>query len=232
MDCKKPAIDQAEGGSLRQAKYRPLIRRAVALSWLTIFYNVIEGVVSMAFGYAENSVALFGFGADSFIEVASAFLVLWRFRGEAGEGGLLSLDRERKATLGIGVLFLMLAVGAFAGGATQIWQHSHPITTIPGLIVSALSLSFMFFLWKAKRKVGLTLGSSTVLKDAACSLACIQLSVVLFIGSFLFLVAPSLWWADSAAAIVLSGFIAKEGWETVAMARSEDFAGGACGCND
>jgi divalent metal cation (Fe/Co/Zn/Cd) transporter len=202
------------------------------LSWFTICYNVVEGVVSMAFGYAENSVALFGFGADSFIEVASAFLVLWRFRGETGEGGPLSLERERKTTLGIGLLFLLLAVGALAGGAIQLWQHSHPETTMPGLIVSALSLSFMFFLWKAKRNVGQALGSTTVMKDAACSLACIQLSAVLFAGSLVFMIAPSFWWADSAAAIILSGFIAKEGWETVEAARSEDFAGGGCGCHE
>lgn len=225
-------MEQGRIEDLKQSiEYRSLIRRAVILSWFTICYNIVEGIVSMAFGYAENSVALFGFGADSFIEVASAFLVLWRFRGETGEGGLLALGRERKTTLGIGMLFLLLAVGAFSGGAIQLWQHAHPETTLPGLVVSALSLSFMFFLWKAKRNVGQALGSSTVMKDAACSLACIQLSAVLFVGSLLFLIAPGLWWADSAAAIILSGFIAKEGWETVEAAGSEDFVGGGCGCD-
>jgi divalent metal cation (Fe/Co/Zn/Cd) transporter len=130
------------------------------------------------------------------------------------------------------MLFLLLAIGALAGGAIQLRQHSHPETTLPGLIVSALSLSFMFFLWKAKRNVGQALGSSTVMKDAACSLACIQLSVVLLAGSLLFMLVPSLWWADSVAAIVLSGLIAKEGWETIEAARSEDFAGGGCGCRE
>ena len=52
-------------------------RRALWLSALTIAYNLVEGVVSMAFGWADDSIALFGFGADSFIEVASALLVLW-----------------------------------------------------------------------------------------------------------------------------------------------------------
>lgn len=228
MDYKKSST----GDSKQRIDLRPLIRRAVMLSWLTICYNVVEGIVSMVFGYAENSVALFGFGADSFIEVVSAFLVLWRLKGETGEGGPLALDRERNATLGIGVLFLLLATGALAGGAIQLWQHSHPETTVPGVLISALSLSFMFFLWSAKRRVGQALGSSTVMKDAACSLACIQLSAVLFAGSILFMLVPSLWWADSVAAIVLSGFIAKEGWETVQAARSEDFAGGGCGCRE
>ena len=60
------------------------VRRVLLLSWFTIAYNVVEGVVAMGFGVADESVALFGFGADSFIEVFSAIVVLWRFRGEIG----------------------------------------------------------------------------------------------------------------------------------------------------
>lgn len=87
----------------------------------------------------------------------------------------------------------------------------------------------MFFLWRSKRSVGLALDSSTVLKDSDCSKACIQLSVVLFAGSLVFLLAPELWWADAVAALGLSIFVAKEGWETIKAARSEDFEG-RCGC--
>ena len=61
-----------------------LIRRAIALSWFTIGYNLLEGAVSIAFGVSDESVALAGFGMDSLIEVASAALILWRFRSEAG----------------------------------------------------------------------------------------------------------------------------------------------------
>lgn len=69
----------------------------------------------------------------------------------------------------------------------------------------------MFFLWHGKRKVGKVLNSATVLKDAACSLACIKLSVILFLGSLVFLTAPALWWVDALAKILLSYFIGKEG---------------------
>lgn len=223
-------IDSFTETELKIQKEGPLIRRVIALSWFTICYNVIEGVVSMGFGFSEHSVALFGFGADSFIEVASATLVLWRFRGESGLGNLLETNRERSATLGIGILFLLLALGAVMGGAFQLFERSHPKTTLPGLVISALSLSFMFFLWHAKRSVGQSLNSSTVINDAACSFACIQLSVVLFLGSLLFMMMPDLWWADSVAAIILAGFIAKEGLKTVRAARAPEFLGG-CDCS-
>ena len=198
-------------------------RRALWLSGLTIAYNLIEGLVSMAFGWADDSIALFGFGADSFIEVASALLVLWKLLDHG------NLDRERKATLGIGGLFLGLAVGIAGGAILQITAQRHPPTTVPGLVISALSLSFMAYLWRAKLQAAKALDSATLEADATCSLACIQLSMVLFTGSLLFLLAPFLWWVDAAAALGLALLIGKEGVSMVRAARSKGFTGG-CGC--
>lgn len=198
-------------------------RRALGLSALTIGYNVVEGLVSMAFGWADDSVALFGFGADSFIEVASACLVLWKLLDHA------SLQRERRATLGIGWLFALLALGIAAGAILQLSTRMHPPTTLPGLVISALSLSFMVYLWRAKLRVAKALDSATVLADAACSRACIQLSVVLFAGSLVFLLLPALWWVDAAAALGLALLIGREGYGMIRAAQSKDFTGG-CGC--
>ncbi|HCZ32060.1 MAG TPA: heavy metal transporter [Holophagaceae bacterium] len=198
-------------------------RRALWLAGLTIAYNLIEGLVSMAFGWADESVALFGFGADSFIEVASAAIVLWKLLDHG------SLERERKATRTIGWLFLGLGAGVAAGALLQLAAREHPPTTVPGLVISALSLSFMVFLWRAKLRAAKALDSATVEADAACSRACIQLSAVLFAGSLAFLLAPALWWVDAAAALALALLIAREGWGMVKAARSEHFTGG-CGC--
>jgi divalent metal cation (Fe/Co/Zn/Cd) transporter len=198
-------------------------RRALWLSGLTIVYNLAEGVVSMAFGWADDSIALFGFGADSFIEVASACLVLWKLLDHG------NLARERKATLGIGWLFLGLALGIAGGAILQITAQRHPPTTVPGLVISVLSLSFMAFLWRAKLGTAKAMDSATLAADAACSLACIQLSVVLFAGSLLFLIAPALWWVDAAAALGLALLIGKEGVGMIRAARSDTFSGG-CGC--
>jgi divalent metal cation (Fe/Co/Zn/Cd) transporter len=198
-------------------------RRALWLAGLTLAYNLVEGAVSMAFGWADDSVALFGFGADSFIEVASALLVLWKLMDHG------DLARERKATQRIGWLFLFLAFGIAGGGALQLTARAHPPTTLPGLVISALSLACMGFLWRAKRQAARALDSATLAADAACSLACIQLSVVLFVGSLLFLLAPTLWWVDAAAALGLALLIGKEGVGMVRAARSACFTGG-CGC--
>jgi len=205
------------------------IKTAIALSWFTIVYNLLEGMVSIGFGISDDSIALAGFGVDSLIEVASAILILWRFRSEAGLNAQISLEKERRATLGIGILFLLLALGTIAASAFQLRALSHPATTWPGLIIALISLSFMVWLWKAKQKVAAELNSAAMQMDAQCSLACIKLSSVLFSGSVLFVLVPSLWWADAIAAILIGMLIGKEGWETIRAARDPRFSGG-CGC--
>ena len=231
-------------------------RRALLLAGLTIAYNLVEGLVSMGFGWADDSMALFGFGADSFIEVASALLVLWKLQdlpmneggpparwrwrrsplvhpdvvsGQSPTSTSADLARERRAALGIGWLFQLLALGILGGSLWQLWAHRHPPTTVPGLIIALLSLACMAFLWRAKLRAARALDSATLAADAACSRACIQLSGVLFLGSLLFLVAPALWWVDGAAALGLALLIGREGLGMVRAARSEHFSGG-CGC--
>lgn len=200
------------------------------LALFTIFYNLAEGLVSMGFGWADDSMALFGFGADSFIEVGSALLVLWRLRGDEGGCASERLRRERRAALGIGGLFVLLALGTAVGAVFQLVSHHHPDTTVPGLLVSVLSLGFMFWLWRSKQRAAKALDSRSLEGDAACSLACIQLSAVLFAGSLAFLLAPVLWWADAAAALLLALFIAREGVSGIRGALKPGFTGG-CGCH-
>lgn len=203
---------------------------ALGLAVFTIVYNLVEGLVSMGFGWTDESMALFGFGADSFIEVGSAVLVLWRLQVEGRGCQTTITSRERQAAQGIGILFLLLAVGASTGAGFQLWSHAHPSTTVPGIVISLLSLGFMVFLWRAKKRAAQTLNSRTLEGDAACSLACIQLSVVLLGGSLLFWLVPELWWVDAVAALVLSGFIAREGLSILSAVRKPGFSGG-CDCH-
>lgn len=199
-------------------------RRALLLVGLTVVWNLVEGVVSMHFGWSDDSVALFGFGADSFIEVASALLVLWKLMDHS------SLVRDRRAALAIGWLFLGLGLGVAGGAILQLVARRHPPTTLPGLVISALSAAVMFYLWRAKRAVAQALDSAAVAADAACSRACLQLSLVLLAGSLVCLVLPVLWWADALAALGLALLIAWEGRAMVRAAQAPGFQGGcACG---
>lgn len=204
-------------------------RRALLLARATIAWNVVEGLVAMGFGWSEGSVALLGFGVDSWVEVGSAAVVHWKLTRAPG-CATTAKRRERTATRWISVLFLLLAAGTAAGAVLQIASGGHPDSTLPALVVSLLSLGFMAWLWRAKRLAAAALDSATLRMDAACSLACIQLSGVLLAGSAVFVAAPALWWADAAAALGLAALIAREGLEGWRATGREDFAGG-CGCS-
>lgn len=205
------------------------LRYARRLAIFTLVYNVVEGLVAMGFGLSEGSMALFGFGADSFIEVGSALIVLWRLRDETGCANT-RLQRERKATLGIGILFVLLAAGTLIGSVMQLASRHHPGTSVPGLVISSASLLFMVALWRAKLRAAKALDSRSLEGDAACSLACIQLSTILFLGSLIYLLAPALWWADAVAALLLAALITREGIASIRAALNPTFSGG-CGCH-
>ncbi len=203
---------------------------AVKLAAFTVAWNVIEGLGSLGFGLQDESVALLGFGADSWVEVFAALVVLWRLRAEAGQGVALERAREKRATLVIGVLLCVLAVGAMVGAGLQLFLANQPETSLPGLVISLVSLGFMGALWRAKLRVARALDSRTLMADAACSRGCLELSAVLFAGSLLGRIAPGLWWADAVAALVLALLIGREGMQTISAARKPDFTGGCCGC--
>lgn len=204
-------------------------RRARWLAQATIAWNVIEGLVAMSFGFTEESVALFGFGVDSWVEVGSAAVVYWKLGRPAG-CATTRKNRERRATGWISALFLLLAAGTAAGATLQLVSGGHPDSTLPSVVVSLVSLSFMGFLWWAKRAAAVALDSRTLAMDAACSLACIRLSAVLLAGSAVYLLVPALWWADAVAALGLAALIAREGWEGWEASGRADFEGG-CGCS-
>ena len=61
---------------------------------MTIGWNVVEGIIAVGAGIAAGSLALVGFGFDSFIEVFAGGVVLWQLRGSPrrGNGGLCALS--------------------------------------------------------------------------------------------------------------------------------------------
>ena len=57
-----------------------LHKKALNLSYFTVGYNIIEGIVSILAASLSGSIALLGFGLDSFVESFSGFIMIWRFK--------------------------------------------------------------------------------------------------------------------------------------------------------
>ena len=197
-----------------------LYTRAFRLSLFTIFYNLAEGMVSMILGYEDETLALFGFGADSFIEVISGVgIAIMIIRIRKNPDSLLSRF-EITALKITGTAFYLLAIGLLAGIAVNILKQHKPETTLWGILISLVSIAVMTWLVLAKKKVGKKLNSEPVLADANCTKICIYMSLVLLVSSVIYEL-TGFAYADAIGAAGLVYFSWSEGREAFEKARSK-----------
>ncbi|KAF8463558.1 hypothetical protein JB92DRAFT_3066470 [Gautieria morchelliformis] len=216
--------------------YRRLQQYAIAISVISVVYNAAEGGVSIGLGVDSASRSLIFFGIQSAIEVASAIMVLWRFRKVAkpGEEGNVvlhpsELRMEKNISGSIGALLLVLALGTEVSAITALALHQEPDVSNASIIVSASALLIMILIWLPKRYLARALNSSAMQGEATCSLSCIQITLVLFVGSLVFRLWRGGWWVDSATSLLLGVLFGWEGWKMVRWVRSPEFDGGCCG---
>ena len=148
-------------------KLRELYRTAALLALITIYYNIAEGVISVWFGAADETLSLFGFGLDSFVEVISG-IGIWHMVRRLGHGETADRDPfERRALQITGGGFYLLAGGLVATALVSFFEHHRPVTTKWGIVVSLISIVAMQALIHYKVKVGTALNSPAILADAA-----------------------------------------------------------------
>jgi divalent metal cation (Fe/Co/Zn/Cd) transporter len=210
---------------MRQIEREKLIAKANRLALLTIGYNFVEGLVSMALGGSDETLALFGFGVDSFIEVISAVGIWHMIRRIRNNQGETRDSFEQRALRITGCAFYALSAGLILMAGLNLVQQHKPEATLWGIVVSLVSMSFMWLLIHHKTRVGTALKSQAILADAACSKACVYLSVVLLISSAGFEL-TGIGSLDAVGALLIAWFTWKEGREAFGKAR-----GLACTCS-
>jgi divalent metal cation (Fe/Co/Zn/Cd) transporter len=203
-----------------------LLKQAQYLAVSTVLYNIIEGVVSVWFGLHDESLALFGFGADSFVEVISAIGVFYMINRISKSSASENQQFERIALRITGYCFYALAFLLIAGSVYNIITVHKPETTFPGVVITILSILSMIILYKAKVSVGNKLQSKPIIADAKCSLVCIYMSIVVLASSILYEVFH-IGWIDALGSIGLAYFSITEGREALEKAK-----GNQCSCDD
>jgi cation diffusion facilitator family transporter len=193
---------------------RALLDRGLRLEYLTVGWNLIEGAVGIIAALAAGSVALLGFGIDSFVESASGSVLVWRLRAEAsGDRDEETIERiERRAERLVAVSFLLLAAYIVFDAITTLLSQERPAASPIGLAVTAVSIGVMLWLARAKRRAAAELGSRALAADAEQTQACWYLSMVVLAGiglNALF----GWWWADPVAALGVSLILVREGRE-------------------
>jgi cation diffusion facilitator family transporter len=204
---------------LAPAHREPLLRRALRLEYLTVGWNVVEGIVAVVAALAAGSVALLGFGIDSFVESASGTVLFWRLMAErrAVDHERIEQVERRAQQLVAGSLVLLAAYVGF-DAVTSLLADERPEPSAVGIGLAVVSIVVMRWLARAKQRVGIALGSRAMQADAFQTNACFWLSVTLLVGmgaNALF----GWWWADPIAALGMAVFIAREARE---VWRGED----------
>lgn len=197
-----------------------LYRKAFLLSLFTIFYNIIEGTVSIIFGYSDETFALFGFGVDSFIEVLSGIgiaVMILRIK----KNPLSSKSKFEISALKItGTSFYILSAGLSAGVILSIISRHKPETTIWGIIISILSIAVMVWLMWAKKRTGKKLNSDPIIADSNCTKVCVYMSIVLLLSSLIYEL-TGFAYADAIGAAGLIYFSVSEGKEAFEKAKGK-----------
>jgi divalent metal cation (Fe/Co/Zn/Cd) transporter len=189
-----------------------LARRGRRLEYFTIGWNSLEGLIAVAAGAIAGSISLVGFGADSFIEVTSGATLLWRMAGDANEAK--REHREWIALRVVGWSFLVLATYVAFEAVRDLATLRAPERSVVGIGLASVSLVVMPLLARAKRRVGVELGSRAMHADARQTDFCMYLSAIL-LGGLVLNAVLGLWWADPVAALVMVPIIFKEGLDGV-----------------
>ncbi|MFZ5819467.1 MAG: cation transporter [Chloroflexota bacterium] len=193
-------------------------RYALWLAIFTILYNLAEGLVSIYFGVSDETLTLFGFGVDSFIEVISGIGILAMVLRIRQNPDTERSRFERSALRVTGTSFYLLALGLAATAVYNLSSGHKPETTLPGVIISLVSIAIMWALVSGKRKVGRALDSAPILADANCTLVCVYMSLVLLASSLIYEF-TGFGFVDSLGALGLIYFSVNEGREAFEKAR-------------
>jgi hypothetical protein len=205
---------------------RKLYTTALVLAVFTILYNFVEGIIATWFGYEDETLTLFGFGVDSFVEMISGIGIMHmvlriRHQPEAKRDSF-----ERTALRITGTAFYLLVVGLLIGVVLVVYTGQKPVTTFWGVIISSISILVMLGLIYGKRKVGNKLNSEAILADSNCTLVCVYMSVILLVSSGLYEL-TGLPYIDAAGTLGLAWFSFKEGKECFEKAASDKY----CACD-
>ena len=196
------------------------IKFALLLSIITVFYNIIEGALCIFFGLEHETLVLFGFGLDSFVEVISG-VGIWHMVLRIMKNENENKDNfERTALKVTAAAFYLLAIGLFFTAIINLINDSKPETTYLGVIVSCVSISIMWWLIYNKKKIGEELNSDAIIADAKCSLVCIQLSFILLISSLIYEL-YSINSIDAIGSLLIAYFAYREGVEAFKKSQSD-----------
>jgi divalent metal cation (Fe/Co/Zn/Cd) transporter len=185
-----------------------LLRRGRRLEAATLGWNVVATVVLAVATVEARSVALFGFGLDSLIEIGASTVVLWELADAAH-------DLQRRALRFIGWAFVTLAAYLVLQSTIVLIAGYRSHHSVLGIVWTALTVAVMFALAAGKARTGAALDNPVLRTEARVTTVDAILACAVLAGLVLN-AALGWWWADPVAGYVLVFYALREAHSTLA----------------
>jgi len=189
-----------------------LYKKGLHLEYFTVGYNIVEAIVSIAFGSIANSIALVGFGLDSIIESLSGLVLIWRLNQHKRISKEEEERIEKRAMKFISITFFILGLYVLFQSIRKLIIREIPDPSLAGIIIATVSIIVMPVLTLQKYRIGKQINSRALIADSKETLACSFLSVALLLGlglNYLF----GFWQADPIVGLIIVIFLFREGLE-------------------
>jgi hypothetical protein len=199
-----PAPERLTLGPLRDEAWVRTARRARALSWASLAWMTVEGVVGLIAGLHASALSVIVWAASSFVEGLASIIVIWRFTGPR----TLSEHSEHAARRLVAGSFLLLVPFFAYEAIRRLIVGSDTTSSTLGIAVTTSAIVLMPLLGATKLRLGNRLGSDATAGEGIQNLMCAAQAATALIA----LVAASagLGAIDPVAALVVAAIAATE----------------------
>ena len=188
----------------RDAGWYRAARRARWLSWASLGWMSVEGVVGLLAGVEASSLSLIVWASSSFVEGLASMTIIWRFSGAR----LHSAQSERTAQRWVAGSFLLLVPYFLYASVERLLNGSDVEGSALGIAVTASAIVLMPLLGWAKLRLAERLGSSATAGEGVQNLLCAAqaaAALVALVGA-----GAGLSYLDPIAAVAISAIAVKE----------------------
>ena len=184
------------------------LHRALQLSYLSIGWGVVSGIVAVLLGLAAGSLGLLGVGLGVFADVGGSVAIAWRTRVEQAD----PVEAVRAERVAAQVVMFALAGAAsvlVVGTVVALATGSRVNSTVLAMVSAAVNVLVLTPLGIVKRRLGTALSSLALRGDGLLSLLGAAMAA-LALGGLVLDRLFGWWWADRVAALLVAALAAAE----------------------
>lgn len=200
-------------------KLKSMIRTGYKVTIVGVFWNIILVIIKLYAGFIGRSQALIADGVHSLSDLFSDLIVMLGLKwGRKEEDSDHPFGHGRIETLSgmiIGITLLLVGVGIVYDSINRLYEHEKSTPTLFAIGVAAVSIIIKEALYWYTLKVGRKMKSSVIIANAWHHRSDALSSVAVLIGVAGAYLHPDWVLADVLAALFVTFFIVKVGWQMI-----------------